>query len=311
MKYILCLFLFLINSSLSFSEELQSDEKQEEPVKARKEAIPDPLNLSNKWWNYFNAPINQLPERISKFKEKIQGLKENLSSEEHRAIKQSIDRIFFNFDVLIQKKQASFSDQSTSLQFLKSYTVDQMLKVNTAYQNTTIKLSNEKEILEAEKGNLNRVKNKLDELLLQYPNAAEASFKKLELGLAIISKRIEQAISETNLSNSRIKIEYLELEKKRLEQELSYAQNNLNFNEETEENLQQELLKSERKVEIERNNLHALQKRAFYEERKNLDNQLNCCLWENKILTQFVTTEIYKIKNLISQIKYEYIFLTI
>lgn len=266
--------------------------------------VPDPLDLNINWWNYFNVPNDQLPVKIQRFKQKIEILKQSLKEDEHRLIKEHIERISFNLDMYLKKKQTPFFEESTHLQFLKNYTVDQLLRVNKAVQNTNTKLRNEKEIYEMEKGNLSRIKSKLDELFLQYPNAPNASVKKIEIGLSLINKRIEQAITEANLYFIRKKIEYLEIEKKRLDQELNFARSHMNFQVETEEKLKKELVDSEKKVDEEKKNLYKLQKQAFYEERKNLENKLNCCLWDNKVLTQSVITEQSKIENLIKEIKY-------
>lgn len=307
------LFLFSFILSCGQVSFLNSDEtKREDPKNTHAidnesldlNDVPDPLDLNANWWNYFNVSKDQLSLKTQKFKQKIEFLKQSLKEDEHRLIKEHIERISFNLDMYLKKKQTPFFEENTHLQFLKNYTVDQLLRVNKAVQNTNTKLRNEKEIFEMEKGNLSRIKSKLDELFLQYPSAPNASLKKIEIGLSLINKRIEQAITETNLYSIRKKIEYLEIEKKRLDQELNFARSHMNFQVETEEQLKQELVESERKVEEEKNNLHKLQKRAFYEERKNLENKLNCCLWDNKVLTQSVITEQAKIENLIKELKY-------
>lgn len=306
-KIVMTLCLLSIYGPIGQLECASDNNTAENRSTVKYEETPDPLDLSNNWWNYFNVPPEKLPERVDLFKNKIEILKKSLKEDEHLSIIQAIDRVLFNFDMLIRKKQTPFQDQSTGLQFLKSYSIDQMLKVNKRYQNTINKLAHEKESLETEKNNLAKIKNKLDDFLLQYPGVSNASFKKLDIGLSIISTRTEQAIAETTISNTGKRIEAFDLEKKRLEQELSFARLHMNFNDESETDLNAELAAKEQKIEEEQSNLQTLQKRAFYEETKN-DNELNCCLWDNKILNQSVITQTAKIRYLIAQIKYRLYF---
>lgn len=290
---------FLCGNDVNHPLENEKEHPAQETVR-----IPDPLELKSSWWDYFQVSSEILPERIKEMQLSLNNLKVSLTADDHQSLLQLIDRISFNLDILLKKKQLSLGFTPTTVQFLKQYSTDQLLKVNKNYLQVQAKRATQEERLKSQKNHFSKIQSTMDELILQYQNQAKSSYNKLRTGLKLIDIRVELAVTDTEISLSQKRIVFYQNEERKLEDELRLAQEKLAFDFLSNEIAKDQWSLAESQYEKSKTDLHTLKKSAFYEEQKDPQNDLNCCLWSQKITSKTIHTEIAKYSMLMEMIKH-------
>ncbi len=271
-----------------------------------KEAVspgPDPLDLKKDWWEFFDVPFVQLSERTALFNEKLTLIKASLKTQEHQDTLQLLERLSLELNVFLKKKNDTPIAQPSPVQFLGSYSIKQLLEVQSRLLKQQSIISNLKDKIEGHRTSSALLQKKLDQLIVSYPALPGSSIEKLHGGLEIIEKRFELALQQIGLSQAQAKMEGLQKERENLQEELKLAQQRLSF----EDQNQAELIKTQKMLEkeIELSSLkeHQLEKMAFYQDQTDPENELYCCLWDFKLLSQSVKTELLEVQALLGQIK--------
>lgn len=266
--------------------------------------LPDPLNLNSSWWSYLDVSGDELVLRASQLKSKLDEQFSSLVQEEHEVIHQLIDNIKFNLDILVKKSQKAADAPQSLLQLLNAYTDKQLLDVNANLHQIKTKLENSQDKLDLQKTQITMHKRSMDDLLSLYQHSSPSSFLRLKTGMEILNHRLELANLEAELQKTKQKISFYREEHENLAKELEIAQEKLFFDNQAEQGLKKSIEQAAKAYQNSVNTLHQLRKKSFYEEEKDPNNELVCCLWNYKVINQAVLTQINKVKLMIEEIKY-------
>lgn len=287
---------------MAFPIEAQSSEKG--TAKEEEMHFPDPLNLQTSWWNYFNVDQEELAERVTLLKTKLDEHFSSLAEEEHEVIHQLIDNIKFNLDIFVKKSEQTANSPPSLLQLLNHYTDTELLHVNSNLHHVKIKLQSYQDRLDLQKTQMTLHQRSLDDLITLYQHTAPSSLIRLKTGMEILNHRLELANLEAEQHKTKQKIHFYQNEHQNLAQELTVAQERLLFTHQTPQSFQQAIDEAAKRYQASVNTLHQLRKRSFYEEEKDPDNELACCLWSYKVMNQFVITQIDRVQLMIEEIKF-------
>lgn len=296
-RYVKTILITLSVSCASLSAASQGDSPKQELV------VANPLSLSKSWWESYDQPLDQLRDQVAKTKVELDNLKSTLTAEEHKSILQEIDHLAFNFDHYLKQKERETHKEPPQLLLLKEYTIEDLAAVNKSYQSSIMKLSHLKTKVESDKKKLGRIKSKLDNQVIAYQKAPASSILRLEVGVKIMSLRLQQAVMEKELELSKSKVQFLEQETKHLEEELSFAQKNIVLTDSFQDELRQKIDESYIAYEDSLQQLDSARERAFYEEQNNFDDELLCCLWDYKVLKKTVKAELSKVQLKINELQ--------
>jgi potassium-dependent mechanosensitive channel len=289
----LLLFIFM---GLIFGEA----HSQEEAKKAH--PVPNPLELSSDWWQYFES-ADDFPNKVEKFQKELSQLKSSLEGETHKETSKIIDQIFLILDLIAQKKEEKVPKNGTQLQLLKSYSLDQLLEANTRWLKIGHQIGVYENKIEVLKLRLNRLQSHLDRAVLRYQQLPPSSFERLNEGLQIIQLRAELALQNLDLVKDKERLTFLVKDRDLLTEELKIARERLSMDSESQGELVSQVRHSSQLLKEARDHLFLLEKRALSADKPHLQNEFVCCLEENRAFTQSITVENLSILALINQMK--------
>ena len=209
---------------------------------------PNPADLSQSWWRYYNVSGEELQLRIQKSIEELHRLQNSLSPEESLEASPFIERIISVLQTLPELQHPVELSTSENKPFLNEYDLEEFVGLARELQETEQELRNT--ILQK---NLNieilQSGNKyLDTLVAAYLIEPKPSAKKLIHGLEIMSEKLTLIVDEFQVSylqtlENRQKEEVVHLQK-----EINFARNHLTFPSYLVEQVQKELQQAQKNL---------------------------------------------------------------
>ncbi len=248
----------LFFASLVFCCSLHSEDKTD-----KNPPVPNPLELSQDWWKYFDVSDSKLlQERIKIFENELRGLQKNLKKNVDQEVFSKIDQTLLVLDLVAQKSKELEPSRQPQLQLLQHYTLDQFLKIFIRLQNTKQKIDTHQRKTNALDARLSRMQSKLDRLILYYQTLSHASYDRLNTGVEIIELRAEYALQQLEFKRQKKYLNFLDKEKKLLGQELSNAEMRLLLKNGVSQEINQDLQKLEQSLAAAKEDLLQLEKQA-------------------------------------------------
>lgn len=218
------LFLILLKGPLLFGSVL------EEVVNMQSFGIqveqPSPLKLSPQWWNYFNVEGEELQQRILWTSDALQRVYVSLPIEEQTHFHSTVNKIITTLNAYASVKKKG-AEPKEPVAFLKSYTLDEELRLHKELRKLKEEIENEKQRLDQSKIRLTSTQKYIDNLMVQYMALGSSSTDKLRLGLEIMMHTSNVKFGEENLKNDLTRYQNLNERSKKLDEALEYSKEHL------------------------------------------------------------------------------------
>lgn len=287
------LFFLLICHTLHSAEE---SKEKELPV-------PNPLELKQDWWKYFDVEEGKVQENLQAFKKELLALKDSLQDESHKEIHKMIDQVFLLLDLVMQKKEAVQPSKPPELKLLKSYSLDELLQVHEKKLRIQTDIEAKRSQINILQSRVNRIQSALDRAIIHYQGLSPATFEKLKQGMKIIELRAELALQSIDLARERDSLNYFLKERDQIKEELTAATGRLHIEDNTHAQLQERKAAAEKAFEEAKEQLFNLEKQSRLIDKRGGEDEFACCLGDNQALSQAIVVENYKVKLLVNDIK--------
>lgn len=201
--------------------------------------VPNPLALTEDWWDYFKVDNKLLPKRIDQFSKSLDELVKNSPKGTQVKIRPLVTKIKTNLYAYLLAKTQTIEPPPPITPIKKSYTVDEVVKLNRHIRNSEILLQSDQENFNEKERHIKAGREEIRKLESDYDAAKDRSEEKLIAGLRLMNFQISLQLAE-------IKQTLLEHELK-VEKELINRQKaELTAAKETVTSNQQELLQKEK-----------------------------------------------------------------
>lgn len=161
--------------------------------------LPDPINLSPEWWDYFETDPDKLPERIAAFESRLNTLKDSLPDKEKEEAAVYIDRILVNLRALPEAKRKEIASPPISPGFKESYSLDELLQLAGKERSCHQECDREERDVRRQKEVVQASENYLDTRFVAYDELERGSAERFVAGLEIIASRAALEISQEAL----------------------------------------------------------------------------------------------------------------
>jgi small-conductance mechanosensitive channel len=270
---------------------------------------PDPMNLQSNWWEFFKGEGEKFQNQSKAFQDKLALLKETLNEKEHAELLHQMDKIILNLNMLQELKGKKEELKPIPLLLLEKYDINQLLEVVKNLGRVQNKIIDQKDDLTRQQKLQAQNKSELDSLYLNYGELPKGSPARLKTGMSIIAARSDLALIAIHIEQLKKRIQFLEKEKEKLNDELKFAEKNLSFDNLTAGELEKGVQQKQNEVEKGKAQLLKLEKSAFAAKKQEPENIVLQRLWEQRILSQSISQGIARADLIIQQIKQHLYFI--
>ena len=191
--------------------------------------IPDPLALEAGWWDRFVISDGTLPQGIEQLERRLEELVVRLPEDRRVNGEALVKRSLANLNKLLELKQRPAPVLPGQRVIAQEYTVEQLLTLVQQYRDADrqfVELSTE---VQLQSKFISTLKERLDQLFLEYRGLQEVTVERLWKGLEIIAERSGLAVAEARLVDYRTRRHNQETMRLILEKELLVAKERIVF----------------------------------------------------------------------------------
>jgi len=200
---------------------LSSTFAQVPDVKPATVIAPNPVELKNAWWDYFDVSQTELPARIQQFIESLNTLVEGTPEEEREKLKESVSRIESNLNAYLVAKSQPEEKLPALTTISDTYRVSDIIQLNRELRNREILLQTDQEDLLERGRQIRAGEFRIRDLSAEYETAAPRSMKKVMDGLQLVNFQISLQLANEKRDRLERAIEvdraYLDQKKKELQ----------------------------------------------------------------------------------------------
>jgi len=212
---------FIIALCLALS--LYSQEDSSAPViTAPGPEIPNPLELSSRWWEYFNVDLETFPQRMEAFNNNLSSIVENAPEDKREKLVKILRRIKSNLNAYLVARSHPEEDLPPLTPIQNQYRVSDIIQLNREIRNREILLQTDRDDLEERRRQISSGQLRLREMTQTYNAAKPRSPEKLEQGLQLINFTISLELAEEKEKRLKRAIEvdeeFLKRERRELEE---------------------------------------------------------------------------------------------
>ncbi len=195
-------------------------------ISADETILPDPAKLSQNWWSYFEAPADQIADRIADFEAMVK----NSTAVIDETSKSQIEKMHLDLHSYVEATQLKAPSQFLTNPIASSYSLDHVLDLNREARKKNIELLTYKSDREEKLRKIEESQACLDRFLLNYDKTETRSEEKFLLGINIIGCKagIESAKRNLDYLNQIIQRESVAADK--IKEELQAALNRIAIN---------------------------------------------------------------------------------
>lgn len=298
MRFILFMFYIL---TVSFLPTLRADE-QKVTQEVDSTPIPNPLELQSDWWNYFNVPVEKLPERIESFEKYLNNFLSFYTEKNPEIVTEKQD-IFQNLELFKKTISQIAVKELSPPQLLESYSLNQILEVNQKILELQNEIEQVKDKISFKNTRLSWFQSKLDKQVIYYYQLPPASTEKLLVGLQVIENRIEVAIHKSEVDYLSSTLIYYLKEKDQLAAEIKTAKEKISYTAIDKESLSKELDAIQKNIEKAQIRLKELEKKMIQQDLNKVKNQILNEVLYYKIIAETINIENLNVLSTLTQIK--------
>lgn len=296
--------LFLITVALCLASPAAIFSK--EPAKATLEAaIPDPMDLSASWWNYFQVEPDVLAKRVTAFTASLKAKIPSVSAEHQQQVTDLVLDIEQNLTVFMQNLAAPPPETPQTKALPEHIAVDEALELFRALRLLSNDIATTREDLAEKQRTAEAMTLYLERQRNTYSSIKEPSEQKLIAGLQTIFYQIGVANARQEIVLLQARLKTQEETRKRSQNELTYALEHLSVTSEQIESSQRDVEKAQHiwsnaKVELaETISQHSMVQKFSTQEA----TQANTALVEQQILSRAIAEKLTQNRLLLEQIQ--------
>ncbi|NGX58446.1 MAG: Mechanosensitive channel MscK [Chlamydiae bacterium] len=193
---IFLLLLLILPCTLGYSQN-KVDRVLLKPAEAPAlSTLPNPLELHEDWWEYFNVDVSELPNRIDTFTDSLKVIVKESSEEGKEKIAPLVTKIESNLYAYLLAKTQPLEEAHPVTTIQESYHVDEIVKLNRDIRNREIIFRADEEDFDERKNQISSGLDRLRTLKANYDNAEPRSEQKLIDGLKLINFQISLKLAE-------------------------------------------------------------------------------------------------------------------
>jgi potassium-dependent mechanosensitive channel len=250
--------------------------------------IPNPMELKSDWWLYFQAPVEELPEKIEKFKEFLEAQLPEASLSEKTEIARVKGEIFLNLDALLKKRSADSEVMAPPVPAHQNYTPDQLLELNKELTEAKSDVTRLNNTIEFKTSRYSWLRSKLDKRMEAYRATQTPSYEKLKEGLEIILVRIGLELEKIEISGLTKSLDYATKNVRFLSEETKEAKGKVNFEGLDRKKLEQNKEALQKKLEKAQAVLKNLQAKESSQKEDTLKGQVTAHVLYYKVLEETI-----------------------
>lgn len=229
MHYLLVLILCLISAPIQGSPFLLDEFVNFDITNKSEAAVPNPIDLNPKWWDYFNSEGDELKKKIEISIEHLRDLYVKLPLEDQKQALALINKISTTLNALPFAITQENAELPNPPPFLKSYTLDKQLELHHYQRKINEEIEAEKERNELSKERIVKTQKFIDNLMVSYLGQTQPSTKKFIQGLEIMSYGASVGLAEHHLKAAIRNTNSLYEKLERLDEELKYSRQHLDL----------------------------------------------------------------------------------
>ncbi len=188
---------------------------------------PNPRKLSGDWWEYYNVPAKQLPERILQTRNFLNEALKAVADQEREKASELVNDILANLEALAKEKQKNIQSQERS--YKKNYTLEEFVGLNTELKIIARKKQELTHDIDDVKEAIGQSETNLNNLQAQYISMDELALGRIVKGLEIIYQRSSVALLKENLRLAQDGLMVQQENLQRIKAEIDFAKKHINY----------------------------------------------------------------------------------
>jgi len=191
--------VFLLSFPLLFAQEKGEEEKKED--------IPNPVELEQDWWDFFNVQQSQLPKKIYAYQDYLDRLIQQIPEKEREKFSNLIKRIKNNLTAYEELKLNPPEIATTPPSYADAYTIEDLMELNRELRQERLSLENLREDLEERENRILSAADRYNTLWKEYVLIDTQTEEKLVKGLELINLKLSLEIAAATKDQLQRRIE--------------------------------------------------------------------------------------------------------
>lgn len=211
--------LILLTCFCSLHSQEVSDQKPSPP--ANQENLPDINQLTVGWWEYFDGPTKDLPEKTESFYDNLIDLSSNFSPPLRKSSETIIEKILFNLKTYEQNQKQALPQPPQPGPIANAYSIDDIVNLHQSLNKQKVELKTIQEQILEKTQQLKTTEEVLNDTKSSYAKTENRSEARLMAGLEIVSLRSQVEVIRQSL-------DFLEQSQKVHQETLAHTQEEMN-----------------------------------------------------------------------------------